>query len=778
MTTLLEVGLANALVAALIAPVALVVGRMSRRPAWAHALWLLVLLKLVTPPMLRLPVAVPRGAAGSEVEVREPVAPVVAAEGPPAPIVASEAIEPKVAEAPAVASRVAPLASRVSAPGWPVLVGSAWAAGSVAWLSLALVRIARFGRALRRADEADGALADWVADLSAQIGLARPPRTVLAQARVAPMVWSLGRRATLVLPEALWRRLDAEQRAALLVHELAHLRRGDPWVRMLETIATGLYWWHPALWLARAELHRAEEQCCDLWVVWAMPKAKRTYASALVEALDFLSESRPIPMPAGASGMGQVRDLSRRIGMIMRGDAPRGLGRAGGLATIVLGAVLLPWRPGLAQQEPPPKPEAAKPEAAAKGETETRKGEGVQDDLDDQTQRLIDEYVKLAGGKTALSPLQASELTRAVDRLKWSAQMAARGYVSRSQVDADRASVAEAITRIASAGDDRARELSAAQDAAETAEGRLRTRHAAVEKAQAQRGIAAADVARIARLEKAHVVSREEIDKAKAELTIADANIQEARALEQEAEIEVRQARRRLATWKDANREGVKFPDADRPAPRDPETQKRLDDLDAKLDRIVKEIEAMRQAGAGAERPGGMGGGTRGVGRPAVSNARPRGNLLDIDSGDSITDESIVRSLYDMLLDREPTGRELDQGETLLSSFAPRGAAIDALILRIMPGIEPGKHDQCAAAVTRLYERKKIKAEQVPSIVHTLVLGHRPGRHEAEELVKALKSAASPAEGVRRIVDEAVRVRDAESGATPVPPPPSSSLRR
>src|SRR5262245_25460491 len=49
-------GLVNALLAGALALAALAVGRLSRRPALVHSLWVLVLLKLVTPPLVSLPV--------------------------------------------------------------------------------------------------------------------------------------------------------------------------------------------------------------------------------------------------------------------------------------------------------------------------------------------------------------------------------------------------------------------------------------------------------------------------------------------------------------------------------------------------------------------------------------------------------------------------------------------------------------------------------------------------------------------------------------------------
>src|SRR5205823_693173 len=121
------------------------------------------------------------------------------------------------------------------------------------------------------------------------------------------------------------------------------------WVRLLELAVTALYWWHPAVWWARRELREAEEQCCDAWVVWALPQARRTYALALVETVDFLSGA-PAALPSAASGVGPVDDLRKRVTMIMRGTTPRALTWAGNL--VVLGvAALLPVLPTWAQED-------------------------------------------------------------------------------------------------------------------------------------------------------------------------------------------------------------------------------------------------------------------------------------------------------------------------------------------------------------------------------------------------------------------------------------------
>src|SRR5262245_51241671 len=59
MTWLLEIGLSNLVVASALALIAAMIGRCCRRPALTHALWLLVLLKLITPPLIRVPLSLP-----------------------------------------------------------------------------------------------------------------------------------------------------------------------------------------------------------------------------------------------------------------------------------------------------------------------------------------------------------------------------------------------------------------------------------------------------------------------------------------------------------------------------------------------------------------------------------------------------------------------------------------------------------------------------------------------------------------------------------------------
>src|SRR2546423_2217427 len=65
MHTLLEIGLANAAAATVLAVVAVLGSRLCRHRAVTHALWLLVFVKLVTPPLLRVPLSWPASEASA-----------------------------------------------------------------------------------------------------------------------------------------------------------------------------------------------------------------------------------------------------------------------------------------------------------------------------------------------------------------------------------------------------------------------------------------------------------------------------------------------------------------------------------------------------------------------------------------------------------------------------------------------------------------------------------------------------------------------------------------
>jgi len=371
--TLGHVVLSNAVVATVLALLASAVGLTWRRPALVHSLWLLVLIKLITPPIWQVEVfqlpSANRPISFSETPGQDVPCAKKTEFGDLQECQREEEDEPERNDiqikdnriliheepAPPVPQDMTTSDSPLAANLWnwsslKPLVWSVWLAGTLGWLLVAGIRVVRFQLLLRFAERAPNELQERVQLLAECLGLTSVPTVWLVPGAVSPMIWPIGLRPRLLLPHGLMERLTLEQRDTLLTHELAHLHRRDHWVRGLELIVTALYWWHPVVWWGRQAIREAEEECCDAWVMWVLPASSRAYASALVEALDFLAGARPALLPPAACGLGQFQTLKRRLTMILTGPAPRTLSRLGFLAVLGLG-FLLPVLPTWGQDD-------------------------------------------------------------------------------------------------------------------------------------------------------------------------------------------------------------------------------------------------------------------------------------------------------------------------------------------------------------------------------------------------------------------------------------------
>ena len=371
METIVRAGLSNAVAATVLALVVAGLTRpLARRPAVLHFLWLLVLLKLVTPPLYEVPLAWPAPLAGArEAPAADAVCRLVwadrstatAATVPKTLDLNPLAIEAIVAEPERDPGLVVSSLGEAGPPplGWSSIdwvrpVAVLWLGGAVGALIVACRRIRRFQHLLGTARPASPDDQEWVDGLASVLELRRTPSVWWVGGPLSPMIWPLGRRPRLIIPGDLWKTLDTRQRSTLVLHELAHLRRGDHWLRFFELFVTALYWWHPLVWLVRHALRDAEEACCDAWVVWAFPDSAKTYAETLLETLDFLNRC-DLSEPLLASSFGKVDHLRRRLTMIMSGTTPRRLGAGGALGALALAAVLLPVGATWAQK--PEKPQ-------------------------------------------------------------------------------------------------------------------------------------------------------------------------------------------------------------------------------------------------------------------------------------------------------------------------------------------------------------------------------------------------------------------------------------
>jgi uncharacterized protein (TIGR03435 family) len=146
--------------------------------------------------------------------------------------------------------------------------------------------------------------------IASRLGLSRLIRIVeLPHVDVPLVVGCL--RPIVVLPIAAMSQLNAAQVEAILAHELAHVRRHDYVVNLVQTLAETVLFYHPAVWWLSARIRDEREHCCDDVAV-AVCGDPVGYAAALTELEAWRSgELRLAAAATGGSLLSRVRRILR-----------------------------------------------------------------------------------------------------------------------------------------------------------------------------------------------------------------------------------------------------------------------------------------------------------------------------------------------------------------------------------------------------------------------------------------------------------------------------------
>ena len=357
MEMLLRAGFSNAVAATVLAVFVFAITRVWRNQFAANVLWLIVLLKLVTPPLIEVPLPFldqvtlfqpheerdPESEDRDEEELlrRDDGGDFVGSTSLPEAMVTGHVDQPLNVET------VAPDQSALSLAGlrssFPTTAGTivafVWFGGSALWILVTTCRICRFDHLLRHHTWESDALQREAEPLAKRLGLSASPQVRLTDSPIAPLLWSSWHRPIILLPAALLRELSSTQVLTILSHELIHLRRRDYWIRRLELSVLVFYWWHPIAWWSIRQLREAEEQCCDSDVLEMHPD-KGQYAEALLKTIEY-ANGRPAGL-ATASAFGHATQLKKRMSMILQDRLATRLTPSARTALVTMAVILLP----------------------------------------------------------------------------------------------------------------------------------------------------------------------------------------------------------------------------------------------------------------------------------------------------------------------------------------------------------------------------------------------------------------------------------------------------
>lgn len=315
-------------ITAILIPIVAILARFFRhRPAVQHTLWLVVLIKFITPTFFTSPWSI-------EISART---------GPAAaPLVINDAptrMTPAPAR-PAEPARITPGTTRTIF----IALAALWAAGALAAAARLTLRIHRQTLLVRRGSAPPAPLTDSVHRVARRLHMRPIPARVI-RAIHSPFVSCAGR-ATLAWPESLL--APGPRLRSVIAHELAHIRRGDHRVIWLELAATALWWWNPLFWIARRQLRASAEMACDAVALDTYPSDRRDYAQALLN----LSATAGSPTLALGISAGPAF-FERRLSMIA---SSRTRARATPVGWGIAGLLALAALPGWSSAEPDTKP--------------------------------------------------------------------------------------------------------------------------------------------------------------------------------------------------------------------------------------------------------------------------------------------------------------------------------------------------------------------------------------------------------------------------------------
>ena len=331
-----------------------------------YSLLLLALIKFAMPPLLAIPVGVlshidmaqfqrPMPAITSTSTIPQPANPAPAM--PPMrsislnPTDAAKITSPAGAQNPATIQSIAlATANAAAAPlakpsphlelaGWLLAGHLIGAILLMLWIIHQFLMLIRLSK--RATELHEGPVFDLYVTLADQLCFRRRPRLLILDQAIAPVAFG-ALRPVVLLSRALTENLSPTELRTVLSHELAHHRRRDPLVILLQLIILVSWWFNPVLWALMRQIRKVREDCCDDLLLERALTSSDTYCDTLLRTSRELIRFAPVGAALGFAE--SMHPLARRLRRIMDLSLRRAsrLSILGLLSVVALAAILLP----------------------------------------------------------------------------------------------------------------------------------------------------------------------------------------------------------------------------------------------------------------------------------------------------------------------------------------------------------------------------------------------------------------------------------------------------
>ena len=243
---------------------------------------------------------------------------------------------------PSVIAYATPIAKPAQETSWSGWLALTWLLGAALMLTRAGIQVAgaeRLRRSCKPLD--DSRITQLLAEAQHALNLTRRIRVAVTDKLTSPAVVGVIV-PTLILPLTLLSTLTPEQIRFILLHELAHIRRGDYFANLFQLFIEALLFFNPAVWWISHQVRREREACCDALAI-ELSGAPVDYARTLLHVAETVLNPPPAAATAFSDNPREPSSLTDRLQrLLVPGYRPalRLTWRAM-LAAIVVGGTLL-----------------------------------------------------------------------------------------------------------------------------------------------------------------------------------------------------------------------------------------------------------------------------------------------------------------------------------------------------------------------------------------------------------------------------------------------------
>ncbi len=251
---------------------------------------------------------------------------------------------------PALTTHHSPLTPHSAIIAAQPYVLTAWLAGVAFFGCRLLMGVIGVRRLRRQRLPLPRELSERVEQLGRRLGMRA--RSLVFLSRKVGEAMAVGVVKPVVLLPVVWAsEMPLVMLEAVIAHELAHLRRRDLWVVLLERVVEALLFYHPAVWWLSSRLRAERELCCDELAV-ALTGRRLEYVQTLESVARWSARVEPL-FAAGIRGERNMQLLHRVrnvLGLSAAGESSR-LWPAG-LVALLLPLAAWGWSAGLITPQP------------------------------------------------------------------------------------------------------------------------------------------------------------------------------------------------------------------------------------------------------------------------------------------------------------------------------------------------------------------------------------------------------------------------------------------